>query len=60
MLSRLRNVSCGLLILLASGCVTPMEGEPHPDLDVELLLQLLNDIDTFVMNYAWLLALLGL
>jgi hypothetical protein len=40
--------------------VQSADGQPHPDLDVELLVQVLADIDYIVTNYAWVLALLGL
>ena len=52
-------VKTGLLLLMA-GCATPLQGQPHPDLDTELMLQILHDIDYVVTNYAWLLALIGL
>ena len=43
-----------------AGCVTPLGGQPHPDLNTELLFQVLHDVDYVVTNYAWLLMLLGL
>lgn len=61
-MARLRRVAPLLLLALLSGCmsVQSADGQPHPDLDVELLVQVLADIDYIVTNYAWVLALLGL
>lgn len=38
----------------------PGEQPTHPDFNTELVLQVLDDLDYVVTNYAWLLALLGL
>ena len=45
---------------MMTGCATPLQGQPHPDFNTELMLQILHDVDYVVTNYAWLLALLGL
>jgi len=48
-------------MILASGCTTPRAGgASHPDFSVEMAAQMLADIDFFITNYAWILALLGL
>lgn len=61
---RLRSAFAACSVLLLSGCamLAPPggEGPAHPDLDVEVMMQLLHDIDVFITDYAWLLALLGL
>ena len=62
MSNRLRNVAALVLLFVLPGCMSmPMEGgQAHPDLDVELMLQILSDIDYVITNYGWLAALLGL
>ncbi len=60
MRNRLRNATlCGML-LLSVGCVASRtQGAPHSDFNTEMVAQLLSDVDAFVTNYGWLLALLG-
>ena len=59
-MARAREILSVACLLILTGCVTPLEGQPHPDFNTELLLQLLNDVDYVVTNYSWLLVLLGL
>ena len=48
-------------LLFCAGCVSPgAGGQPHPDLDVELVIQMMADLDYFLTNYGWLLAGIGL
>ena len=55
-----RSLMTGFAVLLLPGCMTPMEGQQHSSLDVELVLQVLSDVDYLVTNYSWILALIGL
>lgn len=63
MRSLARNLAALAVVLLLPGCaMLGPQGATlqHPDFDTELLLQVLDDVDYLVTNYAWLLALLGL
>jgi len=61
---RARNAAAlAVACLLLTGCMALGQpgGQPtHPDFNTELVLQVLDDLDYVVTNYAWLLALLGL
>ena len=59
-MARAREFLAVACLLILTGCATPLDGQPHPDFNTELLLQVLNDVDYVMTNYAWLLALLGL
>lgn len=64
-LARLRSVTAIVASFLLTGCAAMLgqqgsEQPAHPDFNTELLLQVLDDLDYVVTNYAWLLALLGL
>ncbi len=50
------------LCFLTGGCalLSPPPGQPHPDFNTELLIQIMDDLDQFITSYAWVLPLIGL
>ena len=61
---RLRSAAAIVALFLLTGCMSLGQQGPdqsaHPDFNTEMVLQVLDDLDYVVTNYAWLLALLGL